>query len=349
MKKWSFLLIYAIISVIACKKSDKVKTSLLKDRLLSIQLSDTLNMYTGKTRQVPIVLTPTDYPMDSIKWESSDTSIAAISNTGLLSAKKIGTATISVSNLANTVTAHTLLTIVAPPPVVDSLKLGLIVYYPFNNSTADMSGNGNDGTATNITSTTDRFGNSNAAYYFQNGGGADSSWITVKDKPSLRLYNTDYTINVWVNADQYSSDYGAIIMDKRGHVSSACWALGMTGKRNFYHSITETGVPFLSVSDEGGVPILPAKNQLGIGSWHMITIRYYLSSHNAYIYIDGVLNNMTSKIPPPGTDNNADIYIGKDNPADSGGFYFQGKIDDVRIYNRAISDFQINQLYKLTN
>jgi len=319
-----------------------------KDRLKSITLSDTLNMYVGQTRTLPITLTPSDYHLDSLKFKSSDTTITTISTSAIVKAKKIGTSTISVSNLTNTISVSTLVTVVAAAPV-DSLKLALLAYYPFNNSAADLSGNGNDGVATNVLPTTDRFGNSNAAYYFNSSGGADSSWVVVKDNPALRLSGTDFTINTWVKPTQYNSNYGAIIIDKRGHVSNACWIVGMTGKFDYYPSISGTGVPYLAGSDATGYPVLAGTAPLDTTKWHMITTVYTVSNHKATLYIDGVFNSSVSNIPTSGVNNNADIYIGKDNPVDFGGDFFQGKINDIRIYNRAISVNQIIILYNATN
>ena len=98
------------------------------------------------------------------------------------------------------------------PPTVDSLKIGLIAYYPFNNSAADLSGNNNNGTAYNVTSVTNRKGIANSAYYFK---GDTNSYIVVKDNASLRLTDIDYTINLWVKIDTFSANYGDLILTKR--------------------------------------------------------------------------------------------------------------------------------------
>src|SRR6218665_583898 len=50
------------------------------------------------------------------------------------------------------------------PPYVPAN--GLVRYWGFNGNTNDESGNNNHGTATNVTLTTDRFGNANSAYQF---------------------------------------------------------------------------------------------------------------------------------------------------------------------------------------
>jgi len=319
-----------------------------KDRLKSIALSDTLNMYVGQTRTLPVTLTPSDYHLDSLKFKSSDTTITTISAVAVVKAKKIGTSTISVSNLTNTISVSTLVTVVAAPPV-DSLKFGLVAYYPFNNSAADLSGNGNNGMATNVLPTTDRFGNNNAAYYFNSSEGADSSWVVVKDNASLRLSGTDFTINTWVKPTQYNSNYGAIIIDKRGHVSNSCWIVGMSGKYAYYPGISQAGMPYLASTDATGYPVLATTSPLDTTKWHMVTTIYIVSTRTASIYIDGVLNNSVSNMPAPAATNNADIYIGKDNPVDFGGYFFQGKINDIRIYNRAISIAQIINLYNAPN
>jgi hypothetical protein len=45
---------------------------------------------------------------------------------------------------------------------------GLVGWWPFNGNANDESGNGNNGTVNGATLTADRFGNSNASYYFAN-------------------------------------------------------------------------------------------------------------------------------------------------------------------------------------
>src|ERR1700749_2586068 len=101
---------------------------------------------------------------------------------------------------------------------VDSLQIGLVAYYPFNNTAADMSGNNFNGVAHNVTPTTDRFGNANGAYYFK---GDTSSYVTVVDPPELRLSNIDFTINVWINLAAYNTSIGSHIISARTGVANS--------------------------------------------------------------------------------------------------------------------------------
>ena len=67
---------------------------------------------------------------------------------------------------------------------------GLIAYYPFNGNANDESGNGNHGTVSGATLTSDRDGNENSSYLF------DNSNISIENQFYNNGYET-YTINIW--------------------------------------------------------------------------------------------------------------------------------------------------------
>lgn len=72
---------------------------------------------------------------------------------------------------------------------------GLICYYPFSGNANDASGNGYKGTASNVTLTTDRFGNASSAYNFIGTSGA-----VITSQPNLPIGNASRTISVWVKS-----------------------------------------------------------------------------------------------------------------------------------------------------
>jgi hypothetical protein len=80
-----------------------------------------------------------------------------------------------------------------------------------------------------------------------------------------------------------------------------------------------------------------------------MTSTYTGSAQQVNIYIDGVLDNMTSGVAAPNAAVTADLYIGRDNPAvPSGGYFFHGSMDDLRIYGSVLDASAIQQLYQAT-
>ena len=69
---------------------------------------------------------------------------------------------------------------------------GLVAYYPFNGNANDVSGNGNNGTVNGATLTTDRFGNANSAFSFNNNN------ISVPHNSNFGIIQTGQeTISLW--------------------------------------------------------------------------------------------------------------------------------------------------------
>jgi len=64
------------------------------------------------------------------------------------------------------------------------------------------------------------------------------------------------------------------------------------------------------------------------------------------IYVNGVLKGTSQSIVPTGTDKNLTFRIGRSSFTDL--YYFNGIINDVRIYNRALSAGEIEKLYEAT-
>ena len=225
------------------------------------------------------------------------------------------------------------------PLAVDSLKIGLIAYYPFNNSAADLSGNNYNGVAHGVTATANRNGVANSAYYFS---GDSTSYITIPDNQELRITSTDFTINAWVKLATYNTSFSSAIFDKRTPTTSG-----------YYLGVNGTG----GQAPAGSIGFGPGGGLLGITStplidtvkWHMVTVVYTLASQQVSVYIDGTFDSAATGIATPNSANNAAIYIGKDNPASASTYSFEGAIDDIRVYNRAVPSDQVTKLYTSAN
>lgn len=79
-----------------------------------------------------------------------------------------------------------------------TLEDSLVAYYPFNENADDLSGHGHHGVINGgVSLTTDRFGNSNSAYYFNGNDG----YIQTANSASMN-YPTGYSLSIWVKFNQ---------------------------------------------------------------------------------------------------------------------------------------------------
>ncbi|MBS4028754.1 MAG: T9SS type A sorting domain-containing protein [Ignavibacteriales bacterium] len=206
----------------------------------------------------------------------------------------------------------------------------LVAYYPFNGNANDESGNGNNGTVEGATLTTDRFGNANSAYYFN----GSNNFINCGHNPSLQLTNA-VSISAWVKTPG-GPQIGSYIIGKVAY-----------NQPSYEYSLEfEYPVPGLK-ADAGGenydeltTNFLPADSQ-----WYHITATWEYPGLFK-VYKNGeLLNSMitTSAIEP--TDEDVAIGCVRARTDEYFARYFLGMIDDIRIYNRAITLAEIDSLY----
>jgi hypothetical protein len=223
--------------------------------------------------------------------------------------------------------------------VSGSLTQGLVGYWPFCGNANDDSGNGNNGTVNGATLTTDRFGNSNSAYNFSQSG----QYIDIGNNPSLNHQNSTFTMSAWINISEYSnfSYNNAIIsnrsMDNKGSV------FGIVGTIN---SNDYGKLQFGCGGGGGNYQSVISTNVIPTNEWVNVMLTYsYLGNDNNLVklYINGVLNAIGTLINTPGPilENNS---IG-DEPLDPANQNFTGKIDDIGIWNRALTQQEITNLF----
>jgi len=230
---------------------------------------------------------------------------------------------------------------------MDSLKTGLIAYYPFNNNVKDESGNKHDGKKFNLTCTFDRNNHPNSAYYFN----GISSYVKIKDSKDLRLANTSFSINYWVRLEGYNESHGSAVLHKRGGGSTNGWGTSITGASAAFTEVGKVGRAAYRVSG-GNDPLSVGEQYLEEDKWYMITLSYNIDSQVFKIYVNGNIETTTPNIPSPNALASADLYLGRDSifPEDSTPPYFlKGKLDDIRLYGRVLSQNQINNLLIIEN
>jgi len=221
----------------------------------------------------------------------------------------------------------------------DVVPNGLIACYPFNGDAKDATGSNNNGVVNGAVLTTDRFNNPNSAYSFD----GIKSFIEVKDSAALRLNNTDFTLAAWVLEKARNSSYQDAILVKRGGGEQDGWLFSLLGK----YSNFGVGNLFYNVSG-GSDPRLQSATVIPLNSWHHVVFTYVNGQKIGKMYVDGVFSGQTTLPSPNGTTSN-NLFIGKDSVNLVNGYYFNGIIDDIRIYNRSLSEAEIMQLYNEPN
>lgn len=210
---------------------------------------------------------------------------------------------------------------------------GLVGWWPFNGNANDESGNGNNGTVNGATLTTERSGNANKAYSFD----GLNDFIDLGATSSLNSLQLNYTVSYWINKSD--NDNGMVI---------ASYAAGFAGGGWRYHSgIRGDSVDSRFMRSDIIKWAINYSNQGSIILNNWINICNVRNGINFSTYINGILSSNT--IVPNVSINNAPqntlatTRIGVNWP--SATEYFDGKIDDIGIWNRALTQDEITALY----
>jgi hypothetical protein len=221
-----------------------------------------------------------------------------------------------------------------------NLQQGLVAWYPFCGNAEDESPNDYNGTVRNAVLTSDRFGNANQAFSFTTGQD-----IIVNGTQSLNLY--PMSISLWYNVDTIVSIYDeANIFSK---YSPAAW--------NGYAIITSNMAP-----EEGNV-YYPTVKPWYTRSINNRIIGRYGSAPFEHENIDlDAWHHMVFTVAPDGGKCYVngqliatDTWDGTAGPSSSsfiwkiGGLYdywYNGKIDDIAVYNRVLTAAEATQLYQ---
>ena len=213
-------------------------------------------------------------------------------------------------------------------PLEERTLLSLVASYSFDQGAgsvlADLSGNGNNGTITNATWTT--AGKYGDALSFS---GATGSWVTINDAASLRL-TTGMTLEAWVNPSSLSSpggNWAAAIakehVNSYNDISYALYAGAGTGTPPAGHILVGSN----DYGAGGG-------SQLALNAWAFLSATYDGSTLRTYVNGAQVGSQSVGGSISTTTD---PLKIG----GDWSGEMFTGLIDNVRIYNNALTAAQI--------
>lgn len=201
------------------------------------------------------------------------------------------------------------------------LNLGLVTFYPFNGNANDESGNGYNGVVNGANLTTDRFNSNNKAYYFS--GSNCSTYISANLNTSS--ITTGLTVSAWVMRVGVGC-IGPRIID---FIPSA--GPNLLGSLQWiWNNNNEALIISRTATSNSNTNFFNLSTKPN-NTWTLWT--YTCDGQNEKVYQDGLLLSTTAVNKNPILGNI--VNIGRMSyPAFDA---FNGKIDDVRIYNRAIS------------
>lgn len=196
---------------------------------------------------------------------------------------------------------------------------GLVGYWPLDGDTKDYSENSNNGVNNGATISSGY--NGSLSYMFNE----TSNYINILGNSTIEPENL--TVSAWINMDTTAPIARNIFCTK--------WS-------GYSFEIEETSrIPYFRLTGPGDCR---SSSALTLGSWQLL-VGTFEKGIGSKIYLDGVLKGTTNTATPITYSANAVLNVGRY----AGGVYFNGKIQDVRIYNRALSAEEIEILYTITS
>ena len=216
-----------------------------------------------------------------------------------------------------------------PYILLGDLNNGLVAWYPFDGNASDMSGNGNHGTVNGATLGMDRHGKQNNAYSFDG----------VNDKIEISGYkgitgNLARSVSCWFRGNQTNGQGGYLIRWGSDGAQKRWWCV--------FNNASSDGNPLgLRLSISHGYKV--GTTNILSSNWYFFTVSMESNSNLSVVdlYLNGQTENPSHTFNPQvlvATGNLWDVNIGND---------FNGSIDDIRIYDRALSASEVLALYNL--
>ncbi|MCI5123426.1 MAG: LamG domain-containing protein [Candidatus Electrothrix sp. AR5] len=215
-----------------------------------------------------------------------------------------------------------------------SINDGLALSLSFTGDANDSSGNEHHGLVTGAVLTDDRFGSHNSAYLFD---GTD--YITILDSNELH-FTDSFTVSVWFQPSELSL-VDCVLSHVQGSMSGYQLSNNIVEGKfrwDYFHGASATWE-----DARNSVPI----DLIDDGSWHHVVGVYQKDNSSVFLklYVDG--NKVDESIFSEEISwGDGDLFIGT-NLHGIGSDYrgFIGKIDDIKIFSRSLSESEIQELY----
>ncbi|PKL86921.1 MAG: hypothetical protein CVV22_02185 [Ignavibacteriae bacterium HGW-Ignavibacteriae-1] len=204
----------------------------------------------------------------------------------------------------------------------------LILNLSFDNNVNDMSNYAHFCQQTNLTYTKNRFGNDNSAAYL-NG----SAYVEVI-KSTFMDFTQPFTIALWIKPDPgYGNTFeGEVdLVSRYGTTTSNMSSFAFLLKNGYLSSEV--------FKSQSGRSYCPSDVLIQTNIWTHVTLVY--NGTSLILFANGV--EVAQSIVPKPDSSNLNLYIGKRSLNNR---IFKGAIDDVKVYNKALTKAEISQLAK---
>jgi len=218
------------------------------------------------------------------------------------------------------------LTVFASDGLAD-LQTGLIAYYPFNGNANDKSSNGHDGRVDGATLTIDRFGSADSAYSLD----GINDYIEAGNPADFGFNDQSFSISMWAQVRANYLDNETFIGLDGGPSTG--------GRSSFVLARWRDGSPIYA--EFGGGCLVVSNDTVPLNTWmHLASVVNWESS-KLQLYVDGAfeaeddLVSFDFSVSPR-------LFLGMGPVGEN---YLWGTLDDVWIYNRALTEDEITELY----
>jgi len=211
-----------------------------------------------------------------------------------------------------------------------TISTGLKAYYKFDGNYADSSGNNNHGTNSGTTFSVDRRGNSNKAANFN----GTSSYITIPASTSLNSIKTDFSLSTWVYVTSWFNwggfKYAPIVCKSQ---TSTAAQYRFTLLDNAFDVISNTKKFYRTIP-----------TSFNTGTWYHVAVTN--NGDSSRLFVNGEFVQLTLNEAVFPTDTNQLLEIGRDYAGSLD--FLNGSLDELRIYNRALTSQDVTNLYNFT-
>ena len=227
-----------------------------------------------------------------------------------------------------------------PPPASDvHLNNGLLVYLPFDGNFADSSGNGNTVTPVNGASLTyDEHGYANSAF----GGTGNGERLLVTNNGSIK-FDTAFTLSIDVMTVNFElQDFVTMVQNNTGSGVTFGVGLGVGTTNRFDFAVSDSTAGCNDIISGSNSVIDTTQFIVQPESWYNIVSIFHKGT--LQIYVNG-------KLVSTQTGANTTVPICTAAQLIVGGWWqgaptasLNGKLDEVRLYNRVLNADEIAQL-----